>query len=268
MERTLREGRERANLLDLVAEEVDAERLATRRREDVDEAAPDGELPALVHAIDPLVARERELLGEPVDARLVADSQLERERSGLERRQAVGERPGGRADETAGRERVQRPVPLAHEVRGRREARLEAHAAARKQRDTVAAEEPPRRLRRIAGVGVLGEENEQSASQLLVERGKEERQYGLRDARPGRKRPNERLKAVVPPQLVDERGERRRVCGCGRLVHGFDGDRAPRGHRTGARRVPIAGRRSHTRARINHPQGHPRCPDVTLSRNA
>ena len=92
VERTLRERRERANLLDLVAEEVDAKRLATRRREHVDEAAADGELPALVHAIDALVARERELLGEPVDARLVADAELERGRSGLERRQAVGER--------------------------------------------------------------------------------------------------------------------------------------------------------------------------------
>jgi hypothetical protein len=98
VERTLGERRERANLLDLVAEEVDAKRLATRRREHVDEAAADGELPALVHAIHALVARERELLREPVDARLVADPELERGRSGPERRQAVRKRASRCAD--------------------------------------------------------------------------------------------------------------------------------------------------------------------------
>ena len=60
MERPLREGRERAYLLDLVAVELDAKRLATRGREDVDEPAAHCELSALLGPIDPFVARERE----------------------------------------------------------------------------------------------------------------------------------------------------------------------------------------------------------------
>ena len=50
MQRALRERRERADALDLVAEELDAERLAAGRREDVDDAAADGELAALLDA--------------------------------------------------------------------------------------------------------------------------------------------------------------------------------------------------------------------------
>src|SRR5262249_3516447 len=51
-QRALGEGREGADLLDLVAEELDPERLASGCREDVDEAAPDGELAALLDAVD------------------------------------------------------------------------------------------------------------------------------------------------------------------------------------------------------------------------
>src|SRR5207248_1828427 len=47
-QRALREGRESADLFDLVPEKLDAERLAAGRREDVDEPAADGELPALL----------------------------------------------------------------------------------------------------------------------------------------------------------------------------------------------------------------------------
>ena len=48
MQRALRERREGSDLLDLVAEELDAQRLASGRREDVDDAASHGELAALV----------------------------------------------------------------------------------------------------------------------------------------------------------------------------------------------------------------------------
>ena len=58
VEGALSERRERAHLLDLVAEELDAERLAARAREHVDDAAADGELPAILDAIDTLVAGE------------------------------------------------------------------------------------------------------------------------------------------------------------------------------------------------------------------
>ena len=52
VKRTLREGRERPDLLDLVSEELDAEGIATCRREDVDDPAPDRQLASLLDAID------------------------------------------------------------------------------------------------------------------------------------------------------------------------------------------------------------------------
>ena len=73
MERALGERREGADLLDLVAEELDPQRLAAGRREDVDQAAADRELSAVLDALDAFVAGERELLREPVDAWRVAD---------------------------------------------------------------------------------------------------------------------------------------------------------------------------------------------------
>jgi hypothetical protein len=83
----------------------------------------------------------------------------------------------------------------------------------------VAAEEPSRRLGRVAGIRVLGQQDEQPAAELLMERGEEERQHRLRDARLRRQCPDEGLEAVVAPQLVDECSERRCERGCGRLVH-------------------------------------------------
>jgi len=68
VEGALGERREGANRLDLVAEEVDPQRLAAGRRKHVDDAAAHGELAALVSAIDPGVAREREVLRERVEA--------------------------------------------------------------------------------------------------------------------------------------------------------------------------------------------------------
>ena len=85
MQRPLGEGRERAHLLDLVAVELDPERLAARRREDVDEAAADGELAALLRTLHPLVARERELLREAVEAGLGSDLEPDRLRRASQR---------------------------------------------------------------------------------------------------------------------------------------------------------------------------------------
>src|SRR4051794_41901729 len=78
MERALREGRERAHRLDLVAEELHAKRLAARGREDGDEAAAHRELPAIVHLLHALLPRERERLHQPVDAWLETRPQLDR----------------------------------------------------------------------------------------------------------------------------------------------------------------------------------------------
>ena len=157
VQRALGERRERADLLDLVSEELDAQRLAAGRREDVDEPAAHGELATLVDPVDPLVAGEREMLGEPVDARLVADADRQRLRPGRTGRQPLRERASGGADETPGREHVESAIALADEVRRRLEPRLPADPTAREQRHGRVPREPRGGLGRVAGVGVVGQ---------------------------------------------------------------------------------------------------------------
>ena len=119
MKRALREGREGADALDLVAEELDPQRLPACRRVDVGDPAPQRELAAFLHLVHPLVPGERELLGERVDARLVTGRETNRLRPRPGRRHRLGERRGGRAHEPAGGEHVQCAGTLADEVRGR-----------------------------------------------------------------------------------------------------------------------------------------------------
>ena len=205
MQRALGERRERADRLDLVAEELDAERLAAGRREDVDEAAAHGELAALLDAVDPLVAGERELLGERVEPGRVAGRERDRLGPSLGRRHRLGERRGRGADEPSGGEDVERPRALADEMRRRLEPRAPVHAAAREQRDPLLAEEPARALGRVASIGVLGQQHDERAAQLLVQRGQQQRQRRLGDPRGRRQRIREGGQALVAEQLLDER---------------------------------------------------------------
>jgi len=159
----LREGRERADRLDLVAEELDPQRLSAGRREHVDDAAAHGELAAVVDPLHALVAGEGKGFREPLDAELETCAQLDRLGPRFRGRQALGERPRRGTDETAAREHVERPRPLADEVRRRREARLPGDAAAGQQADDVVAEEPGRTLGGVARVSVLRQEHNQAA---------------------------------------------------------------------------------------------------------
>src|SRR5947209_7106324 len=101
MERALRERREGAHRLDLVAEELDAQGLAACSREDVDDAAAHRELAAVVHSLHSLVARERERLGERIDARLETGAQLDWSGTRLGRRKPLRKRARRRADQAA-----------------------------------------------------------------------------------------------------------------------------------------------------------------------
>ena len=232
MERALRERRERTHRLDLVAEEVDPERLAARRREDVDDAAAHRELAAVVDALHPLVAREGERLREPLDAGLEARAQLDRLGARLHRRQALGERSRRRADEPAAREHVERARPLAHEVRRRREPRLPGDAAARQQADRVVAEEPGRGLGGVARVRVLRQEDDESALEPFVQRRKQQGQRRLRHAGARRQRVRELAKALVLDELLDECVQYRTVHDEGRnrrVPQELDGNEPTRG---------------------------------------
>ena len=128
-QRPLRERRERADLLDLVAEQLDAERLAAGRAEDVDEAAAHRELPPLLHALDPLVAGRGELLGERVEARLVPGRHAQRRRSDVDGRETLGDGDRRRADQSPTLEHLERARTLADEVRRRLEPRPVVHTA-------------------------------------------------------------------------------------------------------------------------------------------
>ena len=90
MQRALREWREHAELFDHVAEELEAERLPSCARKDVDEATSDRDLPALLDALDALVTRENERLSELLEIQLVALREPDRRRAGVRRRHPLG----------------------------------------------------------------------------------------------------------------------------------------------------------------------------------
>ena len=135
----------------------------------------------------------------------------DRRRPGRGRGHALGERGRRDADEAAGGEDVERPRPLADEVRRRREAGVPADAPARKQRDALLADEPSGALGEVASVRVLGNEDRERLLETLVERGDDERERRLRDAGTGRQRLGEGVEPVVLEELPDEHVEDRTV---------------------------------------------------------
>ena len=124
------------------------------------------------------------MLREAVDARLVSRPQRERHGARLERREPVRERARGGAHEAAGGEDVERAIRA--RPRGAAAARARTRSVTPrlgKQRDVPAAEEPrlplpPRRGRLRPRAG-----GRAAAAELLVERGEEEREHRLGDAR-------------------------------------------------------------------------------------
>ena len=72
-QRALGEGREPAQRLDLDVEQVDADRALLGRRVDVEQAAADRELAAVLDLVDALVAGGDEVGGDLVEVEQVAD---------------------------------------------------------------------------------------------------------------------------------------------------------------------------------------------------
>ena len=85
------------------------------------------------------------------------------------------------------------------------------HAAARQQRDPFFAGEPPDALRQVTRVGILGREQDERAVELLVQRGQEERERGLRHAGTRRERLGEGAQALGFAELGEERMQDRQV---------------------------------------------------------
>ena len=207
VQRALRERRERAHGLDLVAEELHSQRLASGRREDVDQAAANREMAALLDAVDPFVAGERKLLGQRLEPRLLAGREPDRGGPRLGRRQRLGDRGRRRADEPARREHVEGTRPLADEMRRRLEPRAPANAAARQQRDPLLAEEPARPLGRVAGVGVLGQQHDERAPSCSCSAASSSGSAGSETRAARGQGLRERGQALVVEQLLDERVE-------------------------------------------------------------
>ena len=242
-QRALRERREGAHGLDLVAEELDAERLAAGRREDVDDAAADGELPALLDLVDALVAGERR-------AARRARRCPARRRGGA--RPARGRASGGGAPSASASADTKTSPPAAStsSARARSPTRCGGGSRPDSQRTPrlgsrptrSVAEEPGGGLGGVARVGVVGQDDE-PAVELHVERRRNERQRRLGDPRAAsRQVRGEAAEAFVLGELARERREDRRVC-CQRLLVHDDGPARPGDPIVVRRRCPGTRRR-------------------------
>ena len=205
MERALREGREGAHLLDLVAVEVDSERLAAGGREDVDQPAADRELAAFLGALHALVSGERELLGEPVEAGLGAGLEPDRLRAALPA--AASLRPARSPTRTRALRRRARPGRAPARRRGAAAARARSPSARRDRGAERPARSrrtsrPPRRRHVRPRPPAAGR---RAARELLVQRREQQRQDRLGDAGAARQGGRERLQALEREQLPDER---------------------------------------------------------------
>ena len=205
-QRALGERRERADLLDLVAEELDPQRLAAGRREDVDQAAADGELPPLLDPLDALVPRRGERARR---ATSMPGSSPRRDRSGAGR----ARRPAADGSASAAADaQTSPPRASTSSARARSPTRCGGGSSPEPQRtprdgssaDLVVADEPAGCLGGVARVGVVGEEHDEAALDLLVQRREHERQHRLRDAGARRQRGREFRQPLLRAQALDE----------------------------------------------------------------
>ena len=164
----LGEGREPAQRLDLDVEQVDADGALLGRRVDVEQAAADRELAAVLDLVDALVAGGDELLGGLVEVDQVADAQHEAVRAQLRVRDLLAtarwreitttgcSEPSGVSVSASSAADAQ-----ADEVRRRREVGLVGDAAARVVADGPRA--PARRAGRRRGRARRGRRRRRSA---------------------------------------------------------------------------------------------------------
>ena len=211
MQCALRERRERAHLLDLVTPELNAQRFAAGSRKDIDEPAANGELAALVRALDTFVTRERKRLGELLEADPLTRHDPDRLRPGVWRRHRLGKRRCRSGDEPASGENVERACALTDEVWRRFESGAPVDAPARQHRYAFVAQEPGRPLRGVACVLILRRQKHEGAVELLVERGQQQRQRRLRHAGGLWKRLGKAFEAFGRAELRNEGMENRLV---------------------------------------------------------
>ena len=248
----LGEWREGPDLLDLVAEELDAQRLAARAREDVDEPTADRNLPALLDSLDALVAGVGQCLDEVVEARTVLTREPDELRAIIRGRHAFRERASGDADHAAACEDVERAGTLADEVGRRLESGAGTHATAREEGHARGIGVPADSLGDVTCLLVLGEEADERALERTMQRREEKRERRLRNAGVRREGVDERAEALIRGERVDETGERR----C-RWVHAAGGNRVPRRDGTAANADETPPRVARGAGPTNAPRGTP-----------
>jgi hypothetical protein len=164
-ERALGEDREPAERLDLVAEELDPDGALLGRRVDVEDAAPDRELAALLDLIDPVVAGLGEEDGDvgEVDRLALVEGQTLRPEGAVGDRLGEGDRAGD-GDRLARGERPQRGDPQPREVGRRLDVRLVGRAPGGVELDLPRGEVGLQVAGEIAGGAVVGGDDQDRAA--------------------------------------------------------------------------------------------------------
>ena len=145
LERALGEGREPGQALDLDVEQLAADRALLGGGVDVEDVATNGELAAVLHLLDALVAAGHQLPGHLVEVDQAALLDREAVRAQLGVGQLLGQRHSAR-DQHGGlvtQQGIERCNPQADEMRRRREVRLVAHPAGGIEADGPRAQEGP-----------------------------------------------------------------------------------------------------------------------------
>ena len=204
-QRPLRERREGADLLDLVAEQLDPERLAAGRRDRRRRARRAPRTGRGPRRARPVRSR-RPRAARPADrcrARRPAAIRSGAGRSatgGIPSASAVAETQTRPPRASTSRARARSPIRCG----GGSRPGLPANAARREERHRLVAEEPRGRLGDVARVGVLGQRDDEPSAELVVERRDDERQDGLGHAGTRRQRLSEFLEALLSANALDE----------------------------------------------------------------
>ena len=206
VERALRERREGADGLDLVAEELDAERLAPRRREDVDDAAADGELAALRRPARR--ARSRRARAPRRGPSTPARQPGPRARPALAAPRPAADPPRARAPTR----RRARPAPSTCSARARSPTRCGGGSSPESQATPRLGSRPTASSpRNQAAASAASRASASSASRQtsgrsepLVQRREQQRQRRLGDAGARRQRLGELPEALELGELADE----------------------------------------------------------------
>ena len=227
-QRALREDREARDALDLVAEQLDAHRLGSGRREDVEDVAADRQLAAVADALDARISRGHERGDRLVAHELAAALGVQGRGPALAGRDALDQ--SGRRDrhKPAGLEQPEPARALADEVRCGLETRAVGDAARRHEADHLRRCVPGSLVghlaRRLVVVHEHGDAGPLLAAAPLPERRQERRQRRFRHPHASGQRRVERARELCHTGLCGDLVRDGRQVGeiqFERSVHGF-----------------------------------------------